>query len=1241
MQSKRLTTILYSLVYFYLKLQNRFSCYKFWYPSLFIILSFTCTFSQNNLLHAEIVASAIVGPTDQELQSWGFTHEEYRSLVQRKVQLEKKLYLLGKKEIEFFRQKLADQGRRPAIDDPGIKRAQTVSDTKLYRRAVEDIETELRMRRCELRNQTPEKFRRTGNHTRMIQDVENELDDLAESVRKLKQKVGAMQKAPTKRVQRPEPQPGNKTRVRDGVNKRGDIPPEQQAEINRKKTGQVAESEGGSQNTDKNNLTKKIDTSNKENIPNTPAASVGQKVRDEINRHGSEIILLTVNLEMIIKCRDSGTDARDCLAQLMVSNGIATSVSMAMQLLSEGAMVKVALVGTGASYLKLGYDTGYLLYNLEEWASAEWERYQIEENREDWTRINLESGSLEHQIEALRAKITATLEPLAASKELGCRNLRNQKIIIKLVAYQDDINKLPSSDAIAQLKNLEDRVYDLMLEQRQLTKMQSEATALSDQLKTDLKQAGDVAQNCTSEKDAQTIIAKYDAAKQNLTQIQNISEKARIIGEKLKSVETEIQQAQSTLQSAFAVKDRISDMNAKIPPYEEIEANINTVNTATQKLEDDGRRLSKEIKALRMAFPDDLDSETEYRIHELDQLIIKLQNKEGCNADSYQTDYNDFAGMALEAKLDAENRLRSVETLHLDLSRLHIGQAAKDWAAIQGLQQEAGELIQNHQDLVEKAEACKNGEASESGDGNGFEDEADEEASNDGTLAGISGSGFSDESDAEDGETQDPADDAPVEADGFSDESDDEAPNVASETVTYFERDFMPQSWKTSGNSQQVRVHLFSLGTRLGWSAALGRHSGPASIELIIDHLKHASIHVKGAHDNSYSPMKIYKNWLQIEKKHQYWIGQLQRKPNMQGRERQLKTLSSSFRSHAMGLAKKIAFQARGNGLEQQENCDSYYLRIGYYLAYASQALTYAAQGQEQGMPKKMVKRIIKDGQSAAASAAQYMRDLKKLKLATGYCIDLTQIANQVYQGTRRGKDLSAKAQAAQKGWQNTLEALGGFFSGTPDLYMEKIGKYVFADMKRFLPQGVDFINQKAQEADAKKKLETRCFFLYKKPFRYGGIIDHNPGFSFSISYQMSKSKTSELNTCKPWQSDVKVVKNGQFKRYEGEGIYCLRSRIAHDGEETIWSTLFWKYGNWSINFHGQDRPNHPATMFGKGDKSIKYMFTVLDHLVPRLNKAIEMYGTSGKIKGTAPSPIKRSPSKNTKGINLLNIEAN
>ncbi|WP_415407895.1 hypothetical protein ACLHDG_05015 [Sulfurovum sp. CS9] len=1009
-----------------------------------------------------------------------------------------------------------------------------------------------------------------------------------------------------------------------------------------------------------------IQNSDKGNLASGEKTSLGQKVRDGVNRYGEHILFATVNFEMILNCKEKGTSARDCLVQLMVSNGLAASVSIAMQLLAQGTVIEVAIVKLvgkvfiPVAVVKATYDTAKILYSAQDYASAEWNRYQIEENRTKWTRINLESGSLEYLIKALHSKITATLEPLVTEIASGCDKLLRYQAGIQEFAISAKVKfiKLPSSENVAELKKLEDRIFNLMLEERRFTKVLDKASASLGQLKINLKQASDAAQNCSSENDAQTIDLKYDAAKINLEEIEQVKKEAKAIGDKVQSLEKEIQQAKITLKSAFAMKDYISDMNAKIPAYEQIESNINKVNTATKQLEDKGIRLSTEVKALRFAFPDDLDSKTEKQIHKLDELITKLQSKEkGCDTNSYQDHYNKFAGAAVTAKLDAENRLRPIEPLLLILSHLKTWQTEKNWTTIQAIQKEASQLIQIHQGLIQKAADCrkailsgndinssdndkdspdedekKDSNLSESNDDSELKDKEDKNDSVDDSSGDSSNSESPDESDSKEKKTQDTTDASPVETDKYSNESNDPSWDTNVETVTYFDRDFIPQSWKTSGNSQEVRVHLFSLGSRLGWSAALAQHSGSPAINQIIDHLSGASVHVKGAYDNSYMPMKTYKDWQQIQRKHQYWSKLLKRKPNMQGRERQLKSLSWSFRSHAMGLASRIAYQSWGHGLEKQENCDSYYLRIGYYLAYASQSLTYAVQSQAKGMPKKLVRKIINDGKNAAASAARYMRNLKKLRLATGYCIDLSTIADRVFQGTRGGKTLPVMAKEAHKGWEDTLKALGGLsLSLSPDnTDIKNIGQYVFADMKKLLPQGAEKVHQGTY--DEVKNIfgyfkENAYNFSYSKAFKVKdkNILDYNPGFYFYLEYEKSIIEKIELKGCVERGHSLSVLKNEKFARHGGKGGYCLKKYIAVDGEETLYPYILWRFGHWSISMSGQDKPNHPATMFGRGNASLKYMLRVLDHLVPRLRKAVEMYGVSEKMKGDEPIKPKLS----------------
>ena len=904
---------------------------------------------------------------------------------------------------------------------------------------------------------------------------------------------------------------------------------------------------------------------------------------------------------------------------------------------------------------------------MDEW--DKWEEALENEELADHQRDQFLQGNMERAVTSMQGRIRAEMDPLLADMKNSCDKAltaadKAERLGNEAKALLPEAGTDPLSSFEAALGEC-DKIPGLRTE---IKGLRDKAETLAEKVKSDLAELEGKAAKCSSEGEARQIREGYEACKGHVRRLAKIAAEAKGKKREIDALKAEARRLKQALSSAVSAKLAIiNKADQAVQAKTTFESQAARFNELNNNLTAKRAEWLGKINGLEATFAEADKGAAKTAFLKKIQGTKKMVNayEMSCDLEGAKTVLDAGVEKAVNARLDAEGKVTSdFEGYSAVLSEC-AGKSVDDlMRAIADASARAQQALAQHADLPQKADRCANGEGtqvaeadvddegggfssegrdekSDDDDDSGFGDEEDENVSDDGSSGDSSDSGFSDEPHTIGGETQSPAEDPPQEPDGFSDEFDDIAPDANTETVTYFDRNFMPQSWKTSGNSQQVRVHVFSLGSRLGWSAALARHCGPNAIDLIIDHLNGASVHVKGAHDSSYMPVKAYKDWQQTQKKHQYWIQKLQQRPNIQGRERQLKTLSGSFKSHALGLAKKIAFQSVGNGLEQRENCDSYYLRIGYYLAYSSQSLAYAAQGQAKGMPKKWVRNLMKAGQSAAASAAQYMRDLKKLKLATGFCIDLSSIASRVYQGTRGGKALPGMAKAAQKGWQDSFEALGGLSSGSPD--MEKIGRYVFADMKRFLPRGLEKISQRAYEANDKVDLPVRYRFEYNKAFKLGSVTDHNPGFWVRLSYKESANSKSKFK-CKPRGSNKKILKNGQFEKHGGKGLYCLVD--SYFKESTYLSGLLWISGDWSILMSGWDYPFHPGTMFGPRDNIIKYMVTVLDNLVPRLRKAIEMYGTSGKKEGDEPLPIQNSPSKDSgsndgKGINLLNLEVN
>jgi len=337
-------------------------------------------------------------------------------------------------------------------------------------------------------------------------------------------------------------------------------------------------------------------------------------------------------------------------------------------------------------------------------------------------------------------------------------------------------------------------------------------------------------------------------------------------------------------------------------------------------------------------------------------------------------------------------------------------------------------------------------------------------------------------------ETQDETPEGSPLDDGFGDESDE--PDDEGETVTYFDRPWMPQSWRTSGDSRQVRVNIYCAGSRLGWAAALSRYTMGQADELIVEHLQASSIHIKGAHDNSFGPKRAWANWPRIAGKHESLGRRLLEKAGGPNGPNYRRSLSNSLKGQALNLARQIAYQGRLDDLKQMENCDSYAMRIGYYLAYASQALSYAAEAETNQMPQKEVRRFTSEGMSAASSAAYYLREFKKLKLISGFCVDLGNIANVFHKGISGGKSLPERVAATRKAWEDTLAALGGNGKSYPP--HELAGEWAFSELKW------NQVESPKWDSEIRPQLESwdpaTAFRFTKQGNTYVGTLLKDPG---------------------------------------------------------------------------------------------------------------------------------------------------
>jgi len=974
-----------------------------------------------------------VGPSHDEVSSWGYSYDEFKNLVDRKFNLYKKFRELGDIETELTRKRLAKDGFDLVIDKQEIAKGpifdtSRATDKELYGRAVQDIERDLYMRRAAVRNMSPERFRQTGMNRQMIRSVQKEIDNFATKVRDMEGRVGALRNNPTrlkdtskiKSKSPPPKRPGNQTRLREGVNRKGNIPEDQQPEIHRQKTGQI---EGDEQPPPHGADTKKIPsqdesvsgsrtgvisrTRNKPPIKTTPTGgaasvqkdtatkitdkikatvepvkeSVADKVRqarDAVKKHSAGILLVTANLETILQCKNSGVAARDCLARIMVSNGIAATVSMATQLLSQGSVIKLVLAGaaTTAVHIKLVHDTAELLYHLQDWAGAEYERYQAEKRRDKFTRANMDSGSLDIQVDALRIKIIQSLKPIADKRWEGCNSLRKLEQTTK--HYADLIRKVvkevPGKEAIADLKKLGGRVQDQRGDSENTDEYIRQAGSALERLKTNITQAKADVESCDSEESGRTAVKQLNAAKNAFNEIKQIS---RVAYSNTGNSSSDINNAKSIVDRAFATKNQINAYNRKIPSYKTLEKFINQVNLASEGLTKKGGRFLIEVKALKQAFPDDMDSQTEYRFHELDQLIIRFQNQDVCNPQTYQRLYNNDAGSAVNAVLDVENLLKPLHGLHVKLSGKSSGGDSAGLSRINEIATQAEAFIRSNQNLFVIAEKCSKEEIADNNESSSSADDADgfKDAE---TSYGSNGEKTGDETDrtAEQTDTDD----------GFSDLGTEIKSTPKKEQVTYFDRKWLPRSWSDQGDSNSTRFHIYNTASRLAMAAAFAKYLDARVDNDIAKYIRQAVEHMKQANQYSFEPHKAWPDWQQRSFQFNKLADRISKR-SLSQRNYLRKGLTSKLAGQANAMARQLETLSRGQA-GSISNCDSLFFRIGYHLAYSAQLRLIASDAENAGLPKQWVRKVNAKASSNAKTASRYIAQTKPSAARAG-CVDM------------------------------------------------------------------------------------------------------------------------------------------------------------------------------------------------------------------------------------------------------------
>jgi len=211
--------------------------------------------------------------------------------------------------------------------------------------------------------------------------------------------------------------------------------------------------------------------------------------------------------------------------------------------------------------------------------------------------------------------------------------------------------------------------------------------------------------------------------------------------------------------------------------------------------------------------------------------------------------------------------------------------------------------------------------------------------------------------------------------------------------------------------------HIFATASRLGWAGGLSRYSvGPAD-QTIIDHLATAGEHARAAYETSFEPTRAWPNWKSIRSQFNSWAGQLARTRSGTYRRQLANTLAGRYGS----LADQLGYQTVKDK-QRAANCDYYYCKLGYLMAFGQQTLQIA-QGAESNGNTSLRSKTRRDGIAHLSQAVNVMNSMERVKLASGFCVDLRDV-KQWLLSIIRGGSLGNQVRTATKAWKTALERI-------------------------------------------------------------------------------------------------------------------------------------------------------------------------------------------------------------------------
>ena len=222
---------------------------------------------------------------------------------------------------------------------------------------------------------------------------------------------------------------------------------------------------------------------------------------------------------------------------------------------------------------------------------------------------------------------------------------------------------------------------------------------------------------------------------------------------------------------------------------------------------------------------------------------------------------------------------------------------------------------------------------------------------------------------------------------------------------------------------QPAASHIYSACSRLGWAGGLCRYSAGPADQSIIDHLITSGEHVMWANRESYASIKAWPSWSSTKGDFRSWSDELIRKRSSAYRQ----SLADRIQSTHFNLADQLSYQSVGTP-EKHQNCDAYYCRIGFELAYGMQALGIADEAFRNGDEEAMNK-SRGDGLNHLQNASRILMDYVRVPVASGRCADLSGI-KEMLANVMSGNSISNQVLSASGVWKLVAERINQLSSG-------------------------------------------------------------------------------------------------------------------------------------------------------------------------------------------------------------------